>query len=175
MIRINLLPLSERRSTLALGRIFAIVSGFVLLFCVALYGYGFYTELTLQEQIRETRNRYELLRPTQEKMMAANEKQQMINSKNAILLALTNERKSWHAVLARLGNVTPPSVWLTDMEAAQKNILLKGMAVNYPDLASYMQKISQDTLFAEPILIRVEQDSTLPVTRFELSVKIKGM
>ena len=108
-------------------------------------------------------------------MLAANEKQQIINNKNTILLTLTNERKSWHAVLARFGNVTPPSVWLTEMEATQKNIVLKGMAVNYPDLASYMQKIGQDTIFAEPILIRVEQDSTLPVTRFELSVKIKGM
>lgn len=175
MIRINLLPASERQSNTNWGRIFALAGVFVLLFCGAMYGYGLYTEQTLEEELQQARNRYELLRQTREQMTIAGEKQQLINNKNAVLMTLTNERKSWNAALARLGVITPPPVWLTEMNTNGKDVTLRGMAVNYPDLAGFIEKIGQDTFFTEPVLIKAEQDTILSVTRFELSIKIKGM
>lgn len=176
MIRINLLPPSERTSDFPLTRMMG-ASVFLLLLVVAgVYGYGLYTELTLQQELQQARNRYELLRPTQEKMLAANQKQQAITSRSAILTTLTKERKSWHAVLSHLGVATPVQVWLTEVTAGDKNLLLiKGMAATYPDLADFIEKLAQDSFFADPVLIKAERDSALPATRFELSVKIKGI
>ena len=175
MISINLLPPDMRGRSIRIRRIFVTGACLVLLLCGSLYGYGLYTEMQLLAELEQVRNRYELLRPTQDRMFVAQQQQQQIGGKNAVLTNLTRERQSWHAVLAHIGALTPSKVWLTEMEGGNKNIVLKGAAVSYPDVAAFLEKLMSDTFFAEPVLIRTEKDEELDVTRFELTVKIKGM
>lgn len=175
MITINLLPPEMRGRRIRLRRIVIMVYCLVFLLCGSVYGYGLYAELQLRAELQEMQNRYELLRPTLDRMKAAQQQQQQISGKSAILLNLTRERQSWHAVLAHIGVLTPSTVWLTEMEGGNKHIVLKGMAVSYPDVAAFLEKLAGDTFFAEPVLIRTDRDEELNVTRFELTVKIKGM
>lgn len=176
MIRINLLPPQERHTNICLSPVIAAVSGLMLTVFAVLYGYGYYCEVSLTQKINETRNQFELLRPTQEKMLIAAQKQQQLGVKNNILIALTGERKSWHAILSHLGTITPEQVWLIELSNSDKNMLsIKGMAATYPDLAEFMQKLGQGNLFTDPVLIKAERDQGLAATRFEISVKVKGM
>ncbi|HAK75071.1 MAG TPA: hypothetical protein DCP36_18825 [Sporomusaceae bacterium] len=176
MIQINLLPPEERSIEIPLKRAIRVSIFFVCLLLVSLYGYGLYTELTLQQDLQRARNQYELLRPTQQKMLAADQKQQAIINKNAILTALTKERKSWHAVFAHLGTVVPEQVWLTEVSAGNENLLLiKGKAANYPEVAAFLKKLAKDSLFTDMVLIKAEQEMMLDTLRFEVSVKIKGL
>lgn len=175
-IKINLLPSSARKEELPLKKLLAIATALVVFVLSGLYGYGLYTAWQLEQQMSDTRNQYELLRPTRDKMAAANSKQQQINAKNNLLITLTKERKSWYAVLTHLGTITPPQVWLTELTVAEKNTLrLKGMAATYPDMAKFMQIFNNDEMLGDPVLISAEKDGTMPVTRFEMIAKFKGL
>ena len=93
-----------------------------------------------------------------------------------MLVKLTKERKSWYAIVSRFGIITPPQIWLTELGASDKNvILIKGNALTYPDLANFMQQLEGDEFFAEPVLIKAEKDAKFATTRFEMTVKLKGM
>ncbi|QJW47806.1 PilN domain-containing protein [bacterium BFN5] len=112
-------------------------------------------------------------------MQATNAILQEINAKNTILVALTQERKSWHSIMTHIGVLTTPNVWLTEVGLVEKNSLkIKGMAASYPDLAGFIKKLEQDELFVDVVLLNAEKfntNQTAGVASFELSVKVKGM
>lgn len=175
MIRINLLPPAERQPAWRTGRIFATLT---LLVVAALAGVHFYYSFMIghtERRLAETRNQYELLRPTREAMLAAGAKQQSIDEKNGVLMALTRERTSWYAVLTQLGAKMPPELWLTDITADKNGLKMNGLAKSYPDLAAFMRKLEQEGIFAEPVLVKAEKDAASAATKFEMTVKIKGM
>lgn len=175
-IRINLLPPKAREKKLPLKKILTLLTAGLVMVMTCLYVYGIYETWQLERRLQDSRNQTELLRPTQEKMAAANTLQLQMNAKNTILIALTKERKSWYALLAHLGTVTPPQIWLTELTAAEKNtIRLKGMAATYPDMANYLKNFTNDSMLEEAVLISAEKDGSLPVTRFEMIAKIKGL
>ncbi len=181
MIRINLLPPEERRTQLPLARIFLIITTGVIGFGIAVYTYGFFTIMNLENQLHDTRNQYELLKPTQEKMQSTTAIVQQIQAKNAVLIALTQDRKSWHAIMTHLGVLATTNVWLNEVSLAEKNLLkIKGMAGSYPDLAAFIKKLEQDAFFTDVLLLNAEKfnqdkNPSTSVANFELSVKIKGM
>ncbi|QJW48728.1 hypothetical protein HA075_25745 [bacterium BFN5] len=72
MIRINLLPPEERQSKLPLTRIFTVITAVFTGSLLAIYSYGFFTILNLENNLQDIRIQYELLKPTQEKMQATN-------------------------------------------------------------------------------------------------------
>lgn len=176
MIQINLLPPADRIAAFPLNRIIGGSIFFTCVLLVGLYGYGFYVEIMLQQDLQRVRTQYELLRPTQQNMITANQKLQATANKHTILTDLTKERKSWHAVFAHLGMVIPEQVWLTEVSAGNDNLLLiKGRAANYPEVAAFIEQLAKDSFFSEPVLIKAERDMILEAARFEVSVKIKGM
>lgn len=175
MISLNLLPPAERRSTIPLKRVLVALSVFGILICGALYAFGFYHEYTTEQQVLEEKNRFELLSPARAKIRSVEEQQKFLAGKYAILLKLTQERRSWRTVLAHLGAIAPQAIWLTDVKGDTAKLTLQGMAVTYFDLSQYMKILADHTVFTEPVLLRIEPDGPLGVTRFELSVKLKGL
>ncbi|HWR43644.1 PilN domain-containing protein [Sporomusa sp.] len=176
MITINLLPPSERRSEWPFKKIvllFIIV--FIMLFS-SMFAYNTYIIWSLEQQIESARQQYVLLRPTQDKMQLANTKQNILDEKKNTLIKLTTDRKSWNAILSHFGVITPPQVWLSELGAGDKNIILiKGNAMTYPDLANFITQLEQDALLVEPVLIKAEQDAKYSYTKFEMTVKLKGI
>src|SRR5690349_14061408 len=139
MIRINLLPPDEQAAKRSLSVVFLAMGLLMLLLCASWYGYGAYRIWSLENSLRDTANRYELLRPTQDKMQTVNTKQQQLDAKNNILTVLTKERKSSYAVVTRLATITPQQVWLTEVASAEKRLIrIKGQAMTYPDLAAFL-------------------------------------
>ena len=174
MIRINLLPLAERQPKWRTGRIFGTLVVLVLGVFLSVWGYFQFMLVHTERNLEEAKNRHQLLRPSRQAMLAANAKQQGIDAKDNVLIALTRERTSWYAILTQLGAKTPPELWFTDLTIDKSLLKLTGMAKSTPDLAAFMRKLEQDDLFAEPTLVKAERDITTFATKFEITLKIKG-
>lgn len=181
MIRINLLPLAERQSGAPLSRSLFITAPACAVIALSIFGYGIFTIHQLENELHTVHIQYELLRPAQEKMAAAGVKQQQITEKNHVLLNLTAERNSWHAIMTHIGLLTTADVWLTEVSPVQNNALkLKGMAGGYPALAAFITKLEQDDLLTNATLLSVEKvgetaAQTTAAVSFEVLAGIKGM
>jgi Tfp pilus assembly protein PilN len=131
----------------------------------------------IERQIADTCNKYELLMPVQMIMLEASAKQQVISAKNNILVTLTAERKSYHAIISHLGAITPSTIWLTEFGIVNVNLIkITGMAISYPDLANFIERLEQDEVFTDPVLLGAEinPNSAVVLVEFEISVKLKG-
>ncbi len=175
MIRINFLPPEQRPPKWRTGKIFAVLTLLVVGAFAAAWGWLSFMLDHTERSLADTKNRYELLRPAREAMLAANAKQQGIDAKNAVLMTLTNERPSWYAILSQLGAKTPAEIWLTDLTVEKNVIKLNGMAKGYPDLAAFMRTLDQDELFVEPVLGKAERIAAAAAIKFEMTVKVKGL
>lgn len=173
---INLLAPIDRPSRLPLAQMGALVIGIAGFLMVGIYSYIQSNMIDMQQRIHAVRIESELLRPTEQKMGIINERQQVIQIKNNILVSLTNERKSWHAVLTHLGVVITGNVWLNEVGITENNLLrIKGVAQNFPEIAAFIKRIERDEFFLEPKLVGTETVSLAEQTVFEVVVKVKGM
>lgn len=176
MVTINLLPPAARRSEMPLKNLALLISLFFIILLFGIIIINTYKIWVLEERLADLNQQYELLLPTQEKMELAANKHHLIEQKNAVLLTITSEQIAWNAILFHFGMITPPQIWLSELSVGEKNVLLlKGNAATYPDLANFITLLEQDELLAEPVLIKAEQDNVFLYTKFEMTVKFKGI
>lgn len=181
MIRINLLPPEKRQPQVPLKRICLLATLTVAITLPGIWGYGFFTIHQLNGELHHTRIQYELLKPTQVRMESASDKQQQIAKKNDLLLRLTRERNSWQAVMAHIGVMITPNVWLTEINQTEKNVLrLKGAAASYSELAGFIKKLEENHLLANTTLLSAEKPKETEVqeaevTNFEVLIHLKEM
>jgi Tfp pilus assembly protein PilN len=125
------------------------------------------------QQINEIKSRYELLRPTQEKMESVVKKQAAIEHKQQILANLTEQRTSVYAALAKLNGITPSSINLTGIKAQGDIYTIDGLADSYSNLASYRQKLETDRFFEQVELISASTDGELVAVKFQLVASVR--
>ncbi len=176
MIRINLLPLTERQEKWPVNRLLLGCGLFVLLLLTTIYSYSIFETWHLEKQLLETRNQYQLLQPTQALMLTANQKQQEFDKKNTVMTAVTKERRSWYSIIQHLSQVTSSQVWFTEMGKGEKDIIqIKGWASTYPLVADFMRTMENDQFFVDPVLVTVEKPVGSQAAKFEIQVKPRGM
>lgn len=175
MIRINLLPLAQRKSKFRIGLLYTIIVGSVLLVFGFVYAYHAVKVVALENDIETTRQQYELARPAREKMVLANQKNQQNSAKDKVLNDLSTGRSSWASLLAHLSGITMPEIWFTEI-TGEKNVLhIKGCSSDYAYIAQFLKQLEQDSLLSEPILVNAEKDGKQLATKFEITVKLKGL
>ncbi|MBP1763208.1 MAG: Fimbrial assembly protein (PilN) [Firmicutes bacterium] len=176
MIRINLLPPSQRNPQHSLNRIFLIAGVAIFLLCVVFYGCGSYKLWTLHREIIEIRKQNALLYPTQIKMQALETMDRRIQHKNTVLLSLTAQRISQYASITQLTEALPRDVWLNEIVLDEQHYChVKGQAVTYSDLAVFFDRIENEALFEKPVLVKAERDKLLNTMKFEITVKGREM
>lgn len=175
MIRVNLLPKEERVNTSPIKMILSGVSALVCVVLLVIYGYGAYTQWSLEKELQEVRIRQQVLEPMREKMELANNKQAAINKKNSILDTLTKERRPWHTIVAHFSTLTPQKVWLTEFTFNDKDTRIRGAAASYSDIALFLRQIEADTLITDPVIDKAEKEAKQNIFTFEILVKVKGM
>jgi len=173
MIKINLLPPVKKVHYWQAGHFLVIATAGFALCLVAAWGYLFYTEHQLENKLQQAKQQHELFKPTLTQMRAAGAKQQEINARQTILLTLTQERPPLYAGIARLGALITEGAWLTEATGDKNSLKISGMAKNYPDIAVFLKKVQEDTIFTDFALIRTEQEKA--TAKFEFTVKFKGM
>jgi len=176
MIRMNLLPLAERPSKWPMNRLLLGAGFLIIMILSSMYSYSLFAVWSLESQLQNTRNQYQLLQPTRVLMASAKNKQQQFDKKNNILVVLTKERQSWYGIIQHLTAVTSPQIWFTEMVKSDKNtIQIKGWAATYPLVAEFMKTMESDQFFIEPVLMNVEKDNVTQATKFEIVVKPRGI
>ena len=173
MIRINLLPPDQRPAIWRLGRIFLTMTLVLVFLCCTVFGFLETTLYFTQLDLEKTKERYELLSPMRAKKAQADVKLGAISQKQNILTALTGERQSCFLVLSQLGVKTPAQLWLTDLEIEKGLVKISAFSKSYPDLVQFLNQLEQDTVFSDPVLIKVEQSTVPPANKFDMTAKIR--
>lgn len=175
-IRINLLPPEQQPPKWRYGRLLLLPVVLMLLVIGALFGYGEYRYWSLEQELIQTRSRYESLASGEQQMRIAQTRLAAVQAREKILLQLNNGRYSWHGAMSHLGVFMPRRVWLTEIGSAQKGVvLLKGNALNYEELVTFLSKLEQDRFFVDPTLLKAEQNERGSLTQFEITAKIRGL
>ena len=175
-IRINLLPPEQQPPKWRYGRLLLLPVVLMLLVIGALFGYGEYRYWSLEQELIQTRSRYESLASGEQQMRIAQTRLAAVQAREKILLQLNNGRYSWHGAMSHLGVFMPRLVWLTEIGSAQKGVvLLKGNALNYQELVTFLSKLEQDRFFVDPTLLKAEQNERGSLTQFEITAKIRGL
>ena len=175
-IRINLLPPEQQPPKWRYGRLLLLPVVLILLVIGALFGYGEYRYWSLEQELIQTRSRYESLASGEQQMRIAQTRLAAVQAREKILLQLNNGRYSWHGAMSHLGVFMPRRVWLTEIGSAQKGVvLLKGNALNYEELVTFLSKLEQDRFFVDPTLLKAEQNERGSLTQFEITAKIRGL
>ena len=175
-IRINLLPPDQQPPKWRYGRLLLLPVVLILLVIGALFGYGEYRYWSLEQELIQTRSRYESLASGEQQMRIAQTRLAAVQAREKILLQLNNGRYSWHGAMSHLGVFMPRRVWLTEIGSAQKGVvLLKGNALNYQELVTFLSKLEQDRFFVDPTLLKAEQNERGSLTQFEITAKIRGL
>ena len=175
-MQINLLPQQKRTFQWPLQKILVSITMVVLFSFTFSYGYCTYKMWSVEREYQALLVRHQLLKPTEDLMVAVQAKNRTINEKNNILLGLSQDKFSWYAVVSKFALLTPQGVWLTELVSGDKGIIqLKGVARSYPDLAVFMQNLEQEELFTEPALIKADNSDTTKATQFELVIRVKGI
>lgn len=176
MIKINLLPPSERFSQWDHTRNFSIITILVLFLSLSIYIFNLYKVYSLQNEIDTIKEQRILFESIESNMQLASNKQEKINAKNNILSILTGQRQSWYALLSHFGSTTPNHIWLKEISFNEKNYLqIKGVASTYPDIADYIHQLERDSYFIAPLLITADNNIDQQNSTFELQVKLKGL
>ena len=175
-IRINLLPPEQQPPKWRYGRLLLLPVVLMLLVIGALFGHGEYRYWSLEQELIQTRSRYESLASGEQQMRIAQTRLAAVQAREKILLQLNNGRYSWHGAMSHLGVFMPRRVWLTEIGSAQKGVvLLKGNALNYQELVTFLSKLEQDRFFVDPTLLKAEQNERGSLTQFEITAKIRGL
>ena len=175
-IRINLLPPEQQPPKWRYGRLLLLPVVLMLLVIGALFGYGEYRYWSLEQELIQTRSRYESLASGEQQMRIAQTRLAAVQAREKILLQLSGGRYSWHGAMSHLGVFLPRRVWLTEIGSAQKGVvLLKGNALNYQELVTFLSKLEQDRFFVDPTLLKAEQNERGSLTQFEITAKIRGL
>lgn len=175
MIRVNLLPQEERITTSPVKIILAGVSALVCVVLLALYGYGYYCQYSLEKQMQDIRDRQTILEPVRVKMELANNKQGAIDKKTSILNTLNKDRKLWNTIVAHFSTLTPQKVWLTEFSFTDKETRIKGGAASYTDVASFLKMMETDTMLTEPVIDSTTKQEKGKAFNFDILVKVKGV
>jgi len=175
MIRINLLPLAQRKRTFRFGVFYTIIACSLMLFFGIIYTYYVVRIVTAESEIGKLHRLLALEQPVQERMLLAEQKLQQISMKNDVLIHLTTQRNSWAVILSHIAGVTVPEVWLTEITGEKNMLHIKGDSLDYASIAQFIKQLDQDALVSEPTLVNAEHDGKEPATKFEITVKIRGL
>ena len=174
-IRINLLPEEHRPPRWHYGRLLILPFVLVLLVSGAFYGYGEYRCWAMERQLAEIRGRYDSMGSAEQQRRVAQTRQAAIAAREKILLQISAGRHSWYGTMTHLGGFMPRRVWLTEIGSAQKGVMqMKGNALAYPELVTFLSKMEQDKSFTAPALLKAEQTEKSSLTKFEITARVGG-
>lgn len=178
MIKINLLPPSQRKAFIPVDRIFIAIMITIFLVFAVVYIYGCVETASLEKQITADREAYRLLSQTIERKSAIEQNILLVEQKNEILLRLSKQNNSWHSILVHLGSIVPAKVWLDEVGINDKHeLFIRGKYINFQSLSIFIHNFEQNTLLENPRLIvseRIEVDrNEYNITSFTILANFK--
>ena len=191
MIRVNLLPVKERRRIKkpaggAARRIeipvawIAICIAFVAaLSVIAYFHHQSHVKqvAALQEEIHEIEQRTEELKVPIRKVNEAKKTKEQLTRKIDIIKSLKAGQTGPVRLMDELSRSMPPNLWLTDMSEDGTRIQMNGIAFTATPIAEFMKNLEQSDVFHSVELTQVSSQSRTGYSNslkgFQLSCNIR--
>lgn len=151
MIRINLLSKERaRRGPVVSRMVLVLIAGVVAVLMIGYYLALTAANINLQNQIADTNQQIETLRPQVAQIEALKRKIEATRRKAELLKALQASRVPWDVVLEEFRAIVPKDVWLTGMAAADDGGLsFDGFGLSYEAVARFMVNLDSSKVFKE--------------------------
>lgn len=175
MIRINLLPVAERRPDIPYGRVALFFVSLFILLLGSIFAVEVFLTRSVEQDLAEARARFEELRPVRDAMAQAGDKQKRIDAKVALVNEVAKTRTNPYNLFPRIALVLPEAVWLDETRVNRDDgkVELKGAAVSYPELAQFISNLEADGIYSSVTVKSTEGDFKAGTMKFTLEVKLK--
>lgn len=176
MIRINLLPLSQRPPQTPYLRISLF---FVMLFLTivgCIYAIEEFTLWSLEKDQTIVQARYEDLLPVRQAMEQAGNKQKQIDVKMVVVKELEKSRTTSYNLIPQIAALLTDTIWLNETKVNKEDgqvLTLLGETGDYIELATFISRLETDSLFSSVTLKSTEGDIKAGTWKFTLDLKLK--
>ena len=144
MIRINLLPVKERKAEVSRRReltLGGVVLGSTVLVLAGLYVYQFYRLSTLNSELVGLRDEIQALDVKVKQVGDLQNKIEEFKSKNKIIEDLERKKVGPVRVMESLSAAAPPSLWLTEFKDIGGNLVINGQAIDNQTVADFLKAL----------------------------------
>jgi type IV pilus assembly protein PilN len=177
VIRINLLPVREARRKAGFRQQLMILGGSV---GAAVLGALLFHQAVLsdirsgQTRITELRSELDRYKPQQERMAAFKAKKVEIEGKLEVIARLERSRSGPVRIMDELATRIPERVWLTNVNAQDGQIELKGMSLDNELVALFLTNLGESAYFMDIELEETElrQVDELKLNTFQIKARL---
>ncbi|MEA2102766.1 MAG: PilN domain-containing protein [Thermodesulfobacteriota bacterium] len=160
MVTINLLPIkSQLRQKALIEHISLIV--LCILFIVT--GLGFYQSSVQQQrsdikaEIASTKMEIKKLTVVAGEIEQFKKRKQALERKLEIIQSLNKEKTAKVEILDQVSIVIPEKAWITSMNNKGKGLVMEGVALDNPTIATFMKKLQRSEYFNHVELVLSQQ------------------
>jgi Tfp pilus assembly protein PilN len=176
MIRINLLPLSQRRPQIPYLRVslFFVVVLLAIIGCI--YAVEGLSVWSLERDQAAIQAHYEELLPVRQAMEQAGDKQKQIDAKMVLVKELEKSRTTSYNLVPHIATLLTDTIWLNETKVSKDDgrvITLLGETGDYTELATFISRLEADLLFSSVTLKSTEGDTKAGTLKFTLDLKLK--
>ena len=174
MIRINLLPVKERKAEVSRRReltLGGVVLGFTVLVLAGLYVYQLYRLSTLNSELVGLRDEIQALDVKVKQVGDLQNKIEEFKSKNKIIEDLERKKVGPVRVMESLSAAAPPSLWLTEFKDIGGNLVINGQAIDNQTVADFLKALVSSSYFKNVELVETTQGGPADGTYKKFSIK----
>ncbi len=174
MIRINLLPVKERKAEVSRRReltLGGVVLGFTVLVLAGLYVYQLYRLSTLNSELVGLRDEIQALDVKVKQVGDLQNKIEEFKSKNKIIEDLERKKVGPVRVMESLSAAAPPSLWLTEFKDIGGNLVINGQAIDNQTVADFLKALVSSSYFKNVELVETSQGGPAAGTYKKFSIK----
>ena len=174
MIRINLLPIKQLQAEVARRReiiIGSVVLGSTLLFLVGSHLYQSYQLTGLETELSGLRSELQILNARVKEVSDLQVKIKDLRSKQRIIGDLNNKKSGPVLVMTSLSQVTPASLWLTDLRESGGALTMNGLATDNETVAHFLKSLSMSKHFSDIELVETVQGPSAGLKKFTAKAK----
>ena len=174
MIRINLLPVKERKAEVSRRReltLGGVVLGSTVLVLAGLYVYQFYRLSTLNSELVGLRDEIQALDVKVKQVGDLQNKIEEFKSKNKIIEDLERKKVGPVRVMESLSAAAPPSLWLTEFKDIGGNLVINGQAIDNQTVADFLKALVSSSYFKNVELVKTTQGGPAAGTYKKFSIK----
>lgn len=174
MIRINLLPIKQLQAEVTRRREIIVGSAVVastLLLLVGSHVYQSYQLKGLEKELSGLRAELQVLNARVKEVADLQVKIKDFRSKQKIIDDLNNKKSGPVLVMTSLSQVTPASLWLTDLRESDGSITMNGLASDNETVAHFLKSLSISKYFSDIELVETVQGPSAGLKKFTARAK----
>ena len=175
MIRINLLPIKQlqaevtRRREIIVG---AVVLALTVLVIVGAHMYQHYHLAGLEKELSDLRAELQVLNTRVKEVSDLQVKIKDLRGRQKIIEDLSNKKSGPVLVMTSLSQVTPTSLWLTELRENGGMMHMNGLATDNETVAHFLQSLTASNYFSDIALVETVQDPAAKLKKFSAAARV---